>query len=102
MADLEVTPECLTKLANIFDQAAGMAEQAKRETTGIPKDIETTWGPLFRAVNDQFIRAEHGHYNAVQHIQEVCTALAKQLVSAAEAYPRSDVLPPDTESGISG
>ncbi|MBY0441287.1 MAG: ESX-1 secretion-associated protein [Mycobacteriaceae bacterium] len=98
MADLEVTTQHLAGLANIFDQAAGMAEKAKRETVGIPRDIETTWGPLFRAVNDQFIHAEHEHHRAVKHIQDACVALAEQLNSAAEAYLNSDILPACTDS----
>lgn len=92
MEDLAVTPEYLEELERMLLAAADQAEQAQAETVHVPVEVETTWGPLFREVNDPFIHAEHARHKLVGRIKTQLHALAKFVHSAGAAYASTDAL----------
>lgn len=91
MADLAVDPDYLEELAKILDGAAAQAKSANAETANIPHEVEKKWDPLFRAVNDKFVKAEHVRHE-IEKIVFTCNYLAEKLRTAAHTYLNTDAL----------
>jgi hypothetical protein len=90
MADLEVTPEYLSKLATTHDAAASTAESAANAAASLTSDVWVSHGVASGASNVAFAKAEFARRGAGEAMKGSSTDLSAKLRAADDAYAGTD------------
>lgn len=90
MADVEITTEHLSQLADKQDQAAAGSGAAAVAAANMKTKVWVSHGVASGPSNDAFTRAERARRHAGNTLQKASAALAEKLRAAAEAYVSTD------------